>query len=417
MYEYEELDAAIRKNRIVTVTLTLVHNGTPVVHQDVLVQQKRHELLFGANWGDITLAWVNGELEGREKELAEMRNAYFLQLFNQVTLPFYWERVEPQRDHYEHQTQRLLNLAQWYKEHGCTIKGHPLCWHTLSPHWLLELDNREILQAQLGRIKREVTRFAGLIDVWDVINEPVIMPLYDRYDNGITRICKALGRINLIRATFDAAREANPKAVLLVNDFDISPAYELLIEECLAAGISIDAIGIQSHMHQGYWGVEKTLNILYRFSRFGLPIHFTEITLVSGHLMPPEIVDLNDYQVNEWPTTPEGEERQALEVILHYKTLVSNPYVQSITWWDFSDGGWLNAPAGLLRRDMSPKPAYEALLKLIKGEWWLSPTQMTTNAKGQLVLSGFPGKYELEIGSRKVPFSLSKNLDALVIHL
>ncbi|MCX8025767.1 MAG: endo-1,4-beta-xylanase [Thermanaerothrix sp.] len=413
----QELDLAIRRNRVVTATLTLVHHGTSVAHQNVWVKQKRHELLFGANWGDLALALINGELRGREKELAELRNEYFLQIFNQVTLPFYWVQVEPQRNQHARQTQRLLNLAQWYKEHGCTVKGHPLCWHTLSPDWLLELDNQEILQALLRRIQREVAKFAGLIDVWDVVNEPVIMPIYDRYDNGITRICKALGRINLIRVTFDAAREANPKATLLVNDFDVSSIYETLIEECLAAGISIDAIGIQSHMHQGYWGVKETLKILDRFSRFGLPIHFTEITLVSGHLMPPEIVDLNDYQVNEWSTTPEGEERQALEAVLHYKTLVSNPNVQSITWWDFSDGGWLNAPAGLLRRDMSPKPAYEALLKLIKGEWWLSPTRMTTDAKGQLVLSGFPGEYELEIGNRKVPFSLSKNVCSLFIQL
>jgi hypothetical protein len=41
---------------------------------------------------------------------------------------------------------------------------------------------------------------------------------------------------------------------------------------------------------------------------------FTETTLVSGRLMPPEIVDLNDYQVEKWPTTPE-EERQASETI------------------------------------------------------------------------------------------------------
>ena len=29
--------------------------------------------------------------------------------------------------------------------------------------------------------------------------------------------------------------------------------------------------------------------------------------------MPPEIVDLNDYQVESWPSTPEGEARQADE--------------------------------------------------------------------------------------------------------
>ena len=48
------------------------------------------------------------------------------------------------------------------------------------------------------------------------------------------------------------------------------------------AGVRIDVIGIQSHMHQGYWGREKTLAVLERFERFHLPIHFTENTLLSG---------------------------------------------------------------------------------------------------------------------------------------
>ena len=67
----------------------------------------------------------------------------------------------------------------------------------------------------------------------------------------------------------------------------------------MEVGIRIDAIGIQSYMHQGYWGVAKTLKVLDQFARFNLPIRFTETTLVSGQLMPPEIVDLNDYQVSE----------------------------------------------------------------------------------------------------------------------
>jgi GH35 family endo-1,4-beta-xylanase len=268
------------------------------------------------------------------------------------------------------------------------------------------MKNQEILKAQLERIQRDVSDFAGVIDQWDVVNEAVIMPIFDRYDNGITRLCKELGRIELIRTMFDAARATNPKATFLLNDFDVSPAYDILIEGCLAAGIQIDAIGIQSHMHQGYWGSEKTLHILERFERFNLPIHFTENTIVSGTLMPPEIVDLNDYQVDEWPSTSEGERRQAQEVVLHYKTLLSHPAVEAITWWDLSDGGWLNAPAGLLRKDQSRKPAYDELLSLIKGEWWLAPTKMTTNAAGQFILNGFLGEYELSLDDQKADFSL-----------
>jgi endo-1,4-beta-xylanase len=400
----DHLDLEIRKNRTANATVTLIHNGAPVANQDILVKQRNHKFLFGSNWGDSTVALANGELSGKEKELAELRNERFIQLFNQATLPFYWTRFEPQRG--QPQTQRILNAANWYRDHNCIVKGHPLCWHTLTADWLLTMSNQEILKAQIERIQRDVSDFAGVVDQWDVVNEAVIMPIFDRYDNGITRLCKELGRIELIRAVFDATRVVNPQATLLLNDFDVSPAYDILIEGCLAAGVKIDVIGIQTHMHQGYWGSEQTLKILERFECFNLPIHFTENTIVSGHLMPPEIVDLNDYQVSEWPSTPEGEERQAQEVVTHYKTLFSRPLVAGITWWDLSDGGWLNAPAGLLRRDHSPKPAYEELLKLVKGEWWLPPTSMTTDAVGQFMFDGFLGEYELSLGNQKAAFSL-----------
>jgi GH35 family endo-1,4-beta-xylanase len=319
-------------------------------------------------------------------------------------LPFYWARFEPQRG--QPLTEKLQNAARWCAQHGLLAKGHPLCWHTLTADWLLGMRPPEILQAQTARIQREISNFRGLVDMWDVINEAVIMPIFDKYDNGLTRLCQAMGRIETVKAMFVAARLANPSAVLLINDFDVSPAYDILVEGCLAAGIQIDAIGIQSHMHQGYWGVEKTLQILDHFARFNLPIHFTETTLVSGRLMPPEIVDLNDYQVQKWPTTPAGEERQARETILHYETLFAHPLVESITWWDMSDGGWLNAPAGLLRQDGSAKPAYLELLKRIKGEWWTAPLRLATDQEGKARFGGFLGDYELACAGELRSFTL-----------
>ncbi len=402
----EDLDVAIRRHRTAHATITLERNGSAASGQVIRIEQKSHKLLLGSSWGNSSVSLANGELTGREKELAELRNHYFLKLFNLATLPFYWARFEPRKG--EPQTQRIMAAARWYRDNGCVVKGHPLCWHTLAAEWLTSMEPAAILQAQLDRIQRDVQNFKGLIDMWDVVNEAVIMPLFDRYDNGITRVCREVGRIGLIRRTFEAAREANPGAVLLLNDFDVSAAYDVLIEGCRDAGIRIDVIGIQSHMHQGYWGPERTRAVLERFGRFNLPIHFTENTLVSGKLMPPEIVDLNDYQPDEWPSTPDGEERQAREVVLHYKTLLSHPSVQAISWWDLSDGGWLKAPAGLLRKDHSPKPAYEALLRLVKGEWWLAPVEMRTDAAGRFSLTGFLGEYELSHKDRKVSLTLTE---------
>jgi GH35 family endo-1,4-beta-xylanase len=200
-----------------------------------------------------------------------------------------------------------LASAKWLKDNGITVKGHPLCWHTVCANWLMDYDNATILQKQLDRITRDVSAYKGVIDYWDVINEVVIMPVYDRYDNAITRICKEYGRIKLCKEVFEAAKAANPDATLLINDFNLSESYRILIDGLLNAGVPISAIGIQTHQHQGYMGREKIEDILDRYSFFGLPLHFTENTFVSGHLMPPEIVDLNDYQPAEWPSTPEGE--------------------------------------------------------------------------------------------------------------
>jgi endo-1,4-beta-xylanase len=388
-----------------TTISILKADGTPLVNQEVTIAQTKHNFLFGTAAFDL-VPLASGEYVGVKKEQAEQRAEKITALFNNATLPFYWARFEPERG--KPITEKVKNAARWCLDHHLITKGHPLCWHTLTADWLLSMSNAEILQAQIKRIQRDVSDFRGLIDMWDVINEAVIMPIFDKYDNGITRICKEMGRINTVKAMFEATRAENQTALLLINDFDISPAYDILVEGCLEAGIKIDVIGIQSHMHQGYWGVEKTLKVLDNFSKFNLPIHFTETTLVSGRLMPPEIVDLNDYQVEKWPTTPEGEERQVREAIQHYETLFAHPLVEGITWWDSSDGGWLNAPAGLIRKDGSIKPAYNELMKLIKGEWWISPATFNTDENGKIQFSGFLGEYNLTYKGQQTAFTLMK---------
>lgn len=403
------------KHRKGSKTLILLNkDGSPLKNQDLEVKQVKHVFLFGCSEFDC-IPYINGYMDQRQEDLTREMFDKFFKLFNFVTLPFYWAQFEANKD--QPRTEQMKKAALWFKEKGLTLKGHPLSWHTLAPKWLLDMDNDQILDRQLDRIERDVTEFKGIVDMWDVINEPVIMPIFDKYDNGLTRICKELGRIDLIRKLFIKTREANEKATLLINDFDTSIAYEILIEGCLESGIKIDEIGIQSHMHQGYWGVEKTQRVLERFSRFNLPIHFTENTIISGQIMPAHIVDLNDYQVSEWPSTPQDEDRQAQELVSHYKTLFAHPLVKSITWWDFVDGKWLGAPSGLLRKDMTAKPAFDELDKLINKQWWTGPTRLATDEKGAAHVEGYLGSYELRVNDKTVSFNLDKDspVETLVI--
>jgi len=379
-------------------------SGNPIVNTKLQFKMTKHKFLFGCGAFDINAYfWIKEE---DKKALIKERVDIWTDLFNYGTLPFYWgmyEHVEGQPE-----SESRMKAAKFMKEKGIEVKGHPLCWHTACADWLMEYDNATILDKQLKRIERDVTQFKGTIDMWDVINEVVIMPNYDRYDNAITRICLEHGRINLIKKVFDEAKAANPDSTLLLNDFNTSAAYEILIDGSLQAGAPIDAIGIQSHQHQGYWGAEKLYDVLERFTRFKLPIHFTENTLVSGELIPAHIEDLNDHQVDEWPSTPEFEERQMKEWEEMYRILFENPYVEAVTGWDFADGMWLKAPSGVIRQDNSLKPVYHRLKELFKGEWW-TDEEICTDENGYVEVEGFKGDYSIELGDKKASMNLDKS--------
>lgn len=361
-------------------------NGNPVSDKDLVLNQKSHEFLFGCGAFDFL------DFPGFEPN--EDRREKWLALMNYGTLPFYWGRYEPEEGHPEFE--RLKAASDRLRANNVTLKGHPLCWHTVCADWLLKYSDEVIMDKQLARINRDVTAFKGTIDIWDVINEVVIMPIFDKYDNAITRICNRYGRVTLVKEVFEAARAANPDGTFLINDFNTSPQYEKLLEELLDAGVEISAIGIQSHQHQGYWGEAKLRDVLKRFSRFGLPIHFTENTLISGEIMPVYIEDLNDWQVDEWPTTEEGELRQEKEWEEMYRILFADPNIKAITGWDFADGAWLNAPSGLVTKDNRCKPAYNKLLSLVKGEWWTKDEVIHTNSDGVVSIKGTKGTYGID---------------------
>lgn len=361
-------------------------NGNPVSDKDLVLNQKSHEFLFGCGAFDFL------DFPGMQPN--EDRRDKWLALMNYGTLPFYWGRYEPEEGHPNYEM--LKDAADRLVANNVTLKGHPLCWHTVCADWLLKYSDEVIMDKQLARINRDVTAFKGTIDIWDVINEVVIMPIFDKYDNAVTRICNKYGRVTLVKEVFAAARAANPDGTFLINDFNTSPQYEKLLEELLDAGVEISAIGIQSHQHQGYWGEAKLRDVLKRFSRFGLPIHFTENTLISGEIMPAYIEDLNDWQVDEWPTTEEGELRQEKEWEEMYRLLFADPNIKAITGWDFADGAWLNAPSGLITKDNRCKPVYNKLLSLVKGEWWTKDEVIHTNSDGIVNIKGTKGTYGID---------------------
>jgi endo-1,4-beta-xylanase len=393
----EAIRQRIRQHRTAEATLTVVGaGGKPLANTAVVIHQTRHQFLFGCN-----AFALNPADDGPAQRAYQKR---FAALFNYATLPFYWGAYEPEQG--KPAAERLRRLARWCIAHGVTAKGHPLCWHEVQPRWLVGKAPEEVLKLQLARIRRDVAAFAGTVDVWDVVNEAVVMPDHRGGRPELPALCRKLGRVELLRQTFAAARAANPRAVLALNDYNTSAKYEALIRDALAAKVPVDVVGIQSHMHGGYWGARRVWEVCERFARLGRPLHFTEATILGGPRK--EKLDYRKYY-KDWLPTPEEEKRQSEQAREFYTVLFSHPAVRAITWWDFSDrGAWLGAPAGLLRRDMTPKPAYEALRKLIKGEWWTAEVKATTDAAGQVRLRGFLGEYAVTAQGAAGTFRLER---------
>jgi endo-1,4-beta-xylanase len=353
--------------------------GRPVTRATIRIEQLRHEFLFGCNF------FMFGRVGDPERETQYRER--FAALLNYCTLPFYWASYEPERGRPDYE--RTEQVAAWCAERGIVCKGHPLAWdHPAgSPRWLPD-DPAQIEALSLGRVRDIVRRFKGRIDIWDVVNEATHLP-EGRNGTPMTRWGQAIGPVEFVRRHLRVARETNPDATLLVNDYRTDPPYERILEaQRDGAKPLFDVIGIQSHMHGGVWPARKVLEICDRFARFNVPIHFTETTLVSGPRNPDRT----------WGgTTPEGEARQAEEAARFYTLLFAHPAVQAITWWDFSDhGAWQGAPAGWLRRDMSPKPVYERLSALIKGDWW-TRAQGEPDASGEFRVRAFHGRHRVTV--------------------
>ena len=353
--------------------------GRPIEGASVKAEQLTHDFLFGCNIYTF-------DHFGSDEDNAKYREM-FKRLLNYATLPFYWRGFEPEQGKPGYD--RIDKIAKWCKENGVTTKGHPLVWacHEAGvPTWLPQDRPDEVKRLMEARIREIVSRCKGLIDIWDVVNEST---------HGARFADMTVFEFTSMPVRW--AEEANPDAVLIVNEFGMftdkttKDASLKLLKDMKDAGVPYDAIGLQTHMHGGLFPIPTILSVLDEYAALGKPLHLTETTVISGR-----------------ETNPADEKKQAESVEQFYRACFSHPAVKAITWWDFSDfGAWQGVAAGLVRKDLSPKPAYLVLDRLINKEWHTS-AEGRTHSDGSFAFRGFHGKYRVTVTA---PSGASKTLD------
>jgi GH35 family endo-1,4-beta-xylanase len=308
----------------------------------------------------------------RYPQLGEPYAELFTNLLNFVTLPFYrgmTERVEGQRDFSAAQKilERMLRS-------GVEAKGHPLLWfHRASiPEWLKGKTYDQVRASSRDYILDAVRRFKDRVHVWDVINEA-----HD-WANDFSFDLDQL--VELTRLAADATREADPKALRIVNscctwseyvadgrNYSLPlgrPGRSVLsyVRDVLKAGVDFEVIGLQMYYPaRDMFEIDRHLDM---FCRLGKPVHITELG-VSSSIAPVKVArDNPGISPNYWHGREWSEAEQAEWVEAYYTICYAKPAIEAITWWDFCDPAFI-PHGGFADENLRPKEAYHRLKKLV----------------------------------------------------
>jgi GH35 family endo-1,4-beta-xylanase len=382
----EGVDQRIRQIRTGDITVTLLGpDDQPLAGKQVEFELIRHDFRFGCNIFEFD-KFTDPEHNRKYKER-------FAKLFNLAVVPFYWGDYEPEKGNLP-MVARLDIIINWCEQQGIEPKGHPLSWRNPHgyPRWLPADDSQVAVATALKtRIQREVERFRGRIKIWDVVNEPTHLPtfggqtLFDYVNNALTW-----------------AAEPDPKARLCVNDYGIlgrdygSGPYFDLLTRLIEAKAPLGIVGFESHEPRTDWiPATEIWETLEAYSKLGLPIHSTELTVPSGNLPI----------TNSWMKGLWTEERQAEYVERFYKTFFSHPAVGAVIYWDLYDGrAWVQKGA-LIDVNFEPKEVYRRLDNLINREWH-TQGKATTDAQGRIGFNGFYGTYRIALPESEQTFEI-----------
>ncbi len=257
-------------------------------------------------------------------------------------------------------------LAYFASDNALAVHGHTLWWHEAIPPALQNSSEKLFREAALNHLRITVTRYAGQLHSWDVVNEP-LEPAHGRKD-GLreTRFLAAFGP-DYIEAAFRQASLLDPKAIPVLNEMGLeyaSPAAErkrrqmiALLEREIARGTPIACLGMQSHLtalEQPRYHPELRV-FLREVQAMGLSVMITEMD-VSDHLCPRERSQRDIIVADTY--------RAYLDLVLE------EAKVLAVSTWCMSDGRtWLNGfrprPDGALQR---PLPLDRAVRK--KPAWY-----------------------------------------------
>jgi len=283
-----------------------------------------------------------------------------------------WDTTEPSPGVYNYtQGDQLVAFA---RQHGQLVRGHTLLWHNQIPSWITNgVSAGTISDAQLKEILHqhitsEVSHFKGKIWQWDVANEFFT----DSNPSSINPNDFWVSHLGsgIIGDAFRWAHEADPKALLFYNDYNIagedgsnakSDAVYAFVKQLQAQGVPIDGVGNQGHLDTQYgFSGTRMQQDLQRYADAGFKVAITEADVRTFVNNPTDQVPIDNL----------AQFAQPYEFSQMLKGCLAVSQCISFTTWGVYDGdswipGFFSNPqegyALLYDVNMAPKAAYTDL--------------------------------------------------------
>jgi len=308
-------------------------------------------------------------------------NIFIREFDRMVSEDFHWADISPTKNTYNFKRTDLM--IAFAERNGIQVEAHHLVWGAPEhlPDWLVHgnFTRKELLAILHDHIKTVVSRYKGRIHTWSIANEVTGRRFWG---NGAGDFWYTHIGPEYVELSFRWAREADPNAVLMLNEADnesrrtptnrkITDSMYNLVKTLKAQGVPIDAVGMQMHLLFPYAPDKKhpptkqeVVANMKHFAGLGVDIYVTEF-------------DLNLHEI------PGGQKKKwAFEAGVYADMLAAClevPACKGFSLFGISDkNSWYNTSVDDLHLprteplpfddNYNPKPAYYAMQKVLMGK-------------------------------------------------
>jgi len=186
-------------------------------------------------------------------------------------------------------------IVAFAERNGQALRGHALLWGEALPPWARDMTSRAEAERELvEHISTVVDRYKGRIATWDVVNEVIRFEPLPGEPMRDTIWQRLLGPAH-VEIAFRAAAAADPKARLVLNDFNFeepgagtAARRRIALDLCRRLkdkGIPVHGIGLQAHLYADRpLDIDGLENFMVELGKLDLDVEITELDVIDWKL-------------------------------------------------------------------------------------------------------------------------------------